>query len=66
MDSLDQRMVVFLIAHNKQMELSKAELKSFLKTRLPDYMIPEHYIWLNALPIKENGKIDKERLLSLI
>ncbi|MCL9683929.1 amino acid adenylation domain-containing protein [Legionella maioricensis] len=65
-DSLDQRMVAFLIAHNKQTELSSAELKAFLKTRIPDYMVPEHYIWLGALPIKENGKIDKMKLLSFI
>ncbi|AHE66315.1 amino acid adenylation domain-containing protein [Legionella oakridgensis] len=66
MDFLDHRIVAFLIANNKQIELSRAELKSFLKTRIPDYMVPEHYIWLSALPIKENGKIDKEKLLSLI
>ncbi|KGP62416.1 peptide synthetase [Legionella norrlandica] len=65
-DFLDHRMIVFLIAHNKQIELSSAELKSFLKTRLPDYMIPEHYMWLSEFPIKENGKIDKEKLLSFI
>ncbi|CAM2877713.1 peptide synthetase [Legionella steigerwaltii] len=65
-DFLDHRLIAFLIAHNQQIELSSAELKSFLKTRIPDYMVPEHYIWLNALPIKENGKIDKEKLLSFI
>ncbi|AMP89426.1 amino acid adenylation domain-containing protein [Legionella pneumophila] len=65
-DLLDHRMVVFLIANNKQTELSIAELKSFLKTRLPDYMVPEHYLWLSAFPIKDNGKIDKEKLLSFI
>lgn len=65
-DLLDHRMVAFLIANNKQIELSSAELKSFLKTRIPDYMVPEHYVWLSALPIKENGKIDKEKLLSFI
>ncbi|KTD70076.1 peptide synthetase [Legionella steelei] len=62
----EPRMVVFLVAHNKQIELSSAELKAFLKTRIPDYMVPEHYIWLSTLPIKENGKIDKEKLLSSI
>ncbi|KTD44397.1 amino acid adenylation domain-containing protein [Legionella parisiensis] len=65
-DFLDHRIVAFLIANKKQIELGSAELKSFLKTRLPDYMVPEHYIWLSALPIKENGKIDKEKLLSFI
>lgn len=65
-DSLDHRMIAFLIANNKHIELSSAELKSFLKTRIPDYMIPEHYIWLGTWPIKVNGKVDKKKLLSLI
>ncbi len=66
MDSLEGRMLVFLIAARQQAELSRIELKAFLKTRLPDYMIPEHYIWLKAFPIKENGKRDKQKLLSFI
>ncbi|BCA96435.1 peptide synthetase [Legionella antarctica] len=65
-DSLDHRMVAFLIADNKQIKLNNAELKSFLKTRIPDYMVPEHYIWLSSLPRKENGKIDKAQLMSFI
>lgn len=65
-DGLDHRLVAFLVAHNKQAELSSAELKSFLKSKIPEYMVPEHYIWLSALPIKVNGKIDKAILLSLI
>ncbi|WP_412757942.1 amino acid adenylation domain-containing protein [Legionella bozemanae] len=65
-DFLDHRMVVFLIANNQQIKPSNAELKLFLKNRLPEYMVPEHYIWLSTLPIKENGKIDKEKLLSFI
>ncbi|WBV64647.1 hypothetical protein PGH43_05105 [Legionella pneumophila 130b] len=64
-EGLDYRMVVFLIANN-QTKIGSAELKSFLKTRLPDYMVPEHYLWLSAFPIKENGKIDKEKLMTFI
>jgi D-alanine--poly(phosphoribitol) ligase subunit 1 len=65
-DSLDHRLISFLIANNKQTELSRAELQSFLKTRIPDYMVPDHYVWLTALPIKENGKMDTAKLLRLI
>ena len=64
-DSLDHRMIAFLIVNDKQKKLSDAELRSFLKTRIPNYMVPGHYIWLSELPLKENGKIDKVKLLSL-
>ena len=37
-------------------------LKSYLKSRLPVYMLPTYFMQLDALPINANGKIDKKRL----
>ncbi|WP_428229086.1 amino acid adenylation domain-containing protein [Flavobacterium sp.] len=42
--------------------IDKAELKSFLQERLPEYMIPGFYIILDALPLTLNGKIDRKAL----
>lgn len=61
-DGLDQRLVAFLIGNNHKIKPSSAEIKSFLSAKVPVYMIPERYIWLSELPIKENGKIDKAQL----
>ena len=55
-DSLDHRMIAFLILNNEQKELSDAELQSFLKARIPNYMVPAHYIWLKELPLKKMVK----------
>ncbi|MBD2108183.1 amino acid adenylation domain-containing protein [Nodosilinea sp. FACHB-13] len=38
------------------------ELNNFLRGRLPDYMVPEHFIFLDELPLNANGKIDKKKL----
>jgi len=38
------------------------ELQSFLRARLPDYMVPTSYVRLAALPINANGKVDKTAL----
>ena len=39
-----------------------SEVKSSLRGRLPDYMIPSSYVLLNTLPLTSNGKVDRKAL----
>ncbi len=39
---------------------SAEELKSFLKERLPYYMVPNYYMHLEEIPLTANGKIDNK------
>ena len=39
-----------------------SELRSYLKEKLPDYMVPAIYVELEALPITPNGKVDRRNL----
>lgn len=39
-----------------------AELRSFLKSKLPDYMIPNAIVVLDTLPLTPTGKIDRRSL----
>jgi len=41
---------------------SAAELRAWLRERLPDYMIPGRIVVLAELPLTPNGKIDRNRL----
>jgi amino acid adenylation domain-containing protein len=43
-------------------ELTADELRVFLGRRLPEYMIPASFIFLEALPQTPNGKIDRAAL----
>jgi amino acid adenylation domain-containing protein len=42
-----------------------AELKSHLRERLPEHMVPQEMLLLEEMPVIVNGKIDRKRLLSL-
>ena len=40
-------------------------MREFLKERLPPYMVPSAYVFLEKLPLNANGKIDRQALAAL-
>ncbi len=47
-----------------QNEVDVAKLRKYLLDCLPDYMVPQHYIKLDAIPLSPNGKADRKALPS--
>jgi hypothetical protein len=39
-----------------------SELRGFLKQKLPDHMVPAHFVTLAALPLNPSGKVDRKAL----
>jgi amino acid adenylation domain-containing protein len=46
----------------QEQRLLTGELRSFLETKLPAYLIPSAFVFLDSLPLNERGEVDKERL----
>jgi amino acid adenylation domain-containing protein/non-ribosomal peptide synthase protein (TIGR01720 family) len=44
---------------------TKQKLQEDLRTKLPEYMVPSVLVELDALPLTDNGKIDRKALLEL-
>lgn len=52
--------VAYLVPNRPQIDLS--DVRSFLKTKLTDYMMPSAIEILDALPLTPNNKLDRKRL----
>ena len=46
------------LLHNGAQSLTASALRTFLQTKLPEYMLPSAVVLLPALPLTPNGKID--------
>ncbi|MDF5728544.1 MAG: amino acid adenylation domain-containing protein [Rhizonema sp. PD38] len=57
----DKRLVAYIVLQPEQTPTVK-ELRSFLKEKLPEYMVPSAIVILEALPLTPNGKIDRRAL----
>ncbi|MFC6015638.1 amino acid adenylation domain-containing protein, partial [Plantactinospora solaniradicis] len=55
----DRRLIAYLVSG---VPLSASELRAFLRTRLPDYLVPSVYVPLAAIPLNPNGKVDRAAL----
>src|SRR6266403_206571 len=65
----DQRLVCYLVSseggESGAGSLSAGELRGWLQERLPSYMIPGEYRWVQELVMTPNGKVDRNRLREL-
>lgn len=56
----------FLYAYyTSPIEYDDAELRTFLQSKLPKYMVPNSTIYLEYMPLTSNGKVDVRKLLSI-
>ncbi|MDZ8023828.1 MAG: amino acid adenylation domain-containing protein [Nostoc sp. DedQUE11] len=55
----DQRLVAYIVPNG---QTDQNQLRTALKERLPDYMIPAAFMLLDAMPLTAQGKINRKAL----
>lgn len=56
----EKALVAYVIAHHE--DLTADDVDAQLREKLPAYMVPATYVFLDSLPLNPNGKIDNDKL----
>jgi acyl-coenzyme A synthetase/AMP-(fatty) acid ligase/acyl carrier protein len=59
--TVDKKLIAYVVANNGEV-LDQVALQAFLKTQLPQYMLPAQFVVMAELPFTPNGKIDRRAL----
>jgi amino acid adenylation domain-containing protein len=55
----NQYLAAYIVAN---LPIETSDLREFLKQKLPDYMVPSAFIFLDRIPLTPNGKVDRKAL----
>jgi amino acid adenylation domain-containing protein len=58
----NKQLVAYFLVAQDAAATRPSELWDFLRSRLPDFMIPSVFVPLHALPLTPNGKLDRKAL----
>ncbi len=58
----DQRLIAYVVAGDGQPAAPLAVLREQLQGKLPEYMLPSSYVFLEKLPLTASGKVDRRAL----
>lgn len=55
-------LAAYIVPQNAEVPPRPGELREALLAKLPHYMVPQRYVFLESLPLSDNGKVDRKRL----
>ncbi|MGG1044126.1 amino acid adenylation domain-containing protein, partial [Bacillus velezensis] len=58
----EKYLCAYVVVHTEIEELDEDTIKSELRKKLPDYMVPVYIIRIDQIPLSHNGKLDKAAL----
>jgi amino acid adenylation domain-containing protein len=63
-DAANEFLVAFCVTEDTK-TVDSNQVKDYLQSRLPEYMVPSFVMFLDSIPLTPNGKADKKQLMSL-
>lgn len=61
-DQPDNPVLVAYVVTANEIPIDSPQLRKYLQTQFPDYMIPSLFVGLKALPLTPNGKVNRQAL----
>ncbi|KOX07140.1 hypothetical protein ADK66_20565 [Micromonospora sp. NRRL B-16802] len=56
----DGRLTAYLVSADP--DSADLDLRAFVTDRLPAFMVPDSFLWIDSIPLTANGKLDRGRL----
>lgn len=56
-EKISMKLCAYVVTE-KNIDIAKESLEQYLYTKLPEYMVPRHYMFLEHIPLTNNGKVD--------
>ena len=60
-DYNNKQLYAYFVANQEKTVVMK-DVKAYLRTKLPTYMVPSRFMMMDEFPVTVNGKLDKKRL----
>ncbi|MCA1634307.1 MAG: amino acid adenylation domain-containing protein [Acidobacteria bacterium] len=54
----DKRLIAYMVSRAEE-QPAVSEMREYLRERLPEYMMPAGFVWVERMPVTANGKLDR-------
>ncbi len=58
----EKTLVAYIIPKDEKSVIASEDLRSSIREKLPDYMVPAAFVMMDSFPMTPNGKIDRKSL----